>query len=174
MITLISCTNRPHSWTRKISDVYIKRLENKKVEFQFLDLQDLPTDILSNEMYDKKSPAFAQLEKKYLIPTSKFIFIIPEYNGSYPGVLKLMIDASDIKKSYHNKKAALVGVADGRAGNLRGMDDFTNVLNYLRINVLHSKIPISSVSKQFDTKGNFIAEETLELIDQQIEMFLKM
>lgn len=174
MITLISCTNRPHSWTRKISDVYIKRLENKKVDFQFLDLQDLPTDLLSNEMYNEKSHAFAQLEKKYLIPTNKFIFIIPEYNGSYPGILKLMIDASDIKKSYHNKKAALVGVADGRAGNLRGMDDFTNVLNYLKINVLHSKIPISSVSKQFDLKGNFIAEETLELIDQQIDMFLKM
>ncbi|MCO5233751.1 MAG: NAD(P)H-dependent oxidoreductase [Chitinophagales bacterium] len=174
MITIISCTNRPNSWTKKVTDVYISRLINKKVDFQFLDLQDLPADILSNEMYDIKSSLFSQIEMKYLVSASKFIFIIPEYNGSYPGILKLMIDASDIKKSYHNKKAALVGVADGRAGNLRGMDDFTNVLNYLRINVLHCKIPISSVSKQFDENGNFLSKETLSLIDQQIDLFSKM
>lgn len=174
MITLVSGTNRPNSWTRKVTDVYKSRLEKKGVEFQLLDLMDLPDDIFNVNMYDIKSPDFAQLEKDVLYPATKYIFIIPEYNGSFPGVLKLMIDASDIRNSFHHKKAALVGVSDGRAGNLRGMDDITNVFNYLKINVLHSKIPISSISKQFNAEGEFIAEETLNLIDQQIDLLVAM
>lgn len=174
MITLISGTNRPQSWTKRVADVYMERLRLKNVDFQFLDLVDLPMDIFHDNMYSQKSKEFARMEKECLFPASKFIFIFPEYNGSYPGILKLMIDASDIKKSYHFKKAALVGVSNGRAGNLRGMDALTNVLNYLKINVLHSKIPISSIEKQFNEAGEFVSEEAIMLIDQQIDMFLEM
>lgn len=174
MITLISATNRPNSWTRKVAEVYRKRLDVKKVEYKFLDLVDLPMDILNDNMYSKKSEQFVAIEKEYLIPTTKFIFVIPEYNGSYPGILKLMFDASDIKQCYHHKKAALIGVSSGRAGNLRGMDDLTNVLNYLKINVLHSKIPISSVEKQFNDKGELMSKESLRLIDEQIDLLNEM
>lgn len=174
MITLVSGTNRPNSWTRKVAEVYKSRLELKQIEYQFLDLHDLPVGIFSTSMYQDKCPEFAQLEKDILYPTSKYIFIIPEYNGSFPGVLKLLIDGSDVRNSFHNKKAAMVGVADGRAGNLRGMDDLTNVLHHMKINVSYCKIPISSVSKQFDENGNFVALETLKLIDHQIELLQAM
>ncbi len=39
-------------------------------------------------------PDFLKMENELLIPTEKFIFIIPEYNGTFPGVLKAMIDNS--------------------------------------------------------------------------------
>lgn len=174
MITLVSGTNRPNSWTKKVADVYRSRLELKNVPYQFLDLKELPVDFFSINMYDEKSPALAQLEKEVLYPTTKFVFVIPEYNGSFPGVLKLLIDGSDIRNSFHNKKAVLVGVADGRAGNLRGMDDLTNVLNHMKIDVSYCKIPISAVSKQFNAEGDFIAEETLRLMDHQIDLLLNM
>lgn len=174
MITLVSGTNRPNSWTKKVADVYRSRLEQKNVSYQFLDLTELPVSFFHVDMYDEKSPALAQLEKDILYPTTKYIFVIPEYNGSFPGVLKLLIDGSDIRNSFHNKKAVLVGVADGRAGNLRGMDDLTNVLNHMKIDVSYCKIPISAVSKQFNEKGEFIAEETLKLMDHQIDLLLKM
>lgn len=174
MITLVSATNRPNSWTRKVLEVYKNQLDQKGIDYQIFDLMDLPNDLLHIDMYDKKFDEFAELERNVLFPTTKYIFIVPEYNGSFPGILKLVIDASDIKKAFNHKVAALVGVSDGRAGNLRGMDDLTNILNYLKINVLYSKIPISSVSKQFDEKGNFLSLETLKLIDQQIELLVAM
>ncbi len=62
-------------------------------------------------------PGFLKIENEILIPTQKFIFIIPEYNGTFPGVLKAMIDNSDIIR-YH-KKAILTGVSSGRAGNFK-------------------------------------------------------
>ena len=112
-----------------------------------------------------------EIQNKFLIPTQKFVFIIPEYNGSYPGILKAFIDSSDIRNCWHNKKATLVGVADGRAGNLRGMDDFTNVLNHMKVNVLHMKIPISSVSQHVDANHKIITSETIKMIDTQIKLF---
>lgn len=170
MITLISGTNRPDSWTRKVADVYKQRLQRKGVEFAFFDLVDMPQNMLNNTMYDSKHPDLKTVEENYLNPASAYIFVVPEYNGSYPGILKAFIDASDVRQGFHNKKAAIVGVADGRAGNLRGMDDLTNVLNHMKINVLHLKIPVSSVRRQFDDNGEFIAEETLKLIDAQIDL----
>jgi NAD(P)H-dependent FMN reductase len=48
-----------------------------------------------------------------------------------PGSLKLFIDACSVreyKQNFKGKKAALVGIASGRAGNLRGMDHLTGVM----------------------------------------------
>lgn len=173
MITLISATNRPGSYTEKVAAVYTERLQLKNVPFQYFSLLDMPQDLLNNSMYDKpRNQQMLALEQSILIPASKFIFVMPEYNGSYPGILKAFIDASDIKQCFHNKKAALVGVADGRAGNLRGMDDFTNVLNHMKINVLHLKIPISNIGAQFNENGQFTAQETVGLMDRQIDFLI--
>ena len=66
----------------------------------------------------------------------------------------------------------MTGVADGRGGNLRGMDHFTGVLNYLRVNVLYNKIPLSRINDEIDKDGNLLKEETVKLIQNQIDEFL--
>lgn len=113
------------------------------------------------------------MEAEYLIPAEKFIFIMPEYNASFPGILKLMLDNSDIKKCWWYKKAALVGISDGRAGNLRGLEHMTAILHYMKVNVLYNKVLISRINEEMDSSGNLKKEETARLIDQQIEEFLK-
>ena len=97
---------------------------------------------------------------------------MPEYNGSFPGVLKLMLDNSDIKKSWWHKKALLVGVADGRGGNLRGIEHMTNILHYLRMNVHYNKLPLSRINDEIDLNGNLLKPATQTAIEQQIEEFL--
>jgi NAD(P)H-dependent FMN reductase len=172
MITLIAATNRPRSFTRIIANNYSKRMTELGVKHSFFSLEDMPQNMINNSMYSGERLAeMVEIQNEFLIPANKFIFIIPEYNGSYPGVLKAFIDASDIKNCWQFKKAALVGVSDGRAGNLRGMDDFTNVLNHMKINVLHMKIPISSVSLHVDEAHQVKTHETLRLMDAQIQLF---
>jgi chromate reductase, NAD(P)H dehydrogenase (quinone) len=171
MITIISGTNRPGSYTERVAEVYRKRMELKGQPCQVLKLIEMPQDLIVNEMYDAPgNPAMKALEDLFLIPAQKFVFIAPEYNGSFPGVLKAFIDASDLKHCFHHKKAALVGIADGRAGNLRGMEHLTNILNHMKINVLHLKLPISNVSAHFDEAGEFTSVEAIRLMDTQIEM----
>lgn len=162
--TIISATNRYDSHSEKVSRQYQKILKVKGIEAAILTLKEM--DVL------QKNPAFLKTEYEYLVPASKFIFIMPEYNGSYPGVLKAMIDISDIKTAWWGKKALLTGVSTGRAGNLRGMEHFTGVLNYIKITVHPNKLPISVIDSVMDDKGIIIHKNTLQAINQQLDEFI--
>jgi NAD(P)H-dependent FMN reductase len=116
---------------------------------------------------------FEKIENDLLIPTSKFLFITPEYNGSFPGALKMLIDNSRSNIIWANKKALLTGVSTGRAGNLRGMEHLAGVLNYLKITVLPNLLPISVINTLIDENGNMHDENTLQVINQQIDQFIE-
>jgi len=163
--TIISGTNRPGSNTEKVARHYQQVLKSKGITPQFITLQGWK--------YIDKTPEFIQLENDILAPTNKFIFISPEYNGSIPGVLKLMFDISDYKKVWWGKKAMLTGVATGRGGNLRGLEHLTSILHYLKVHVHPNKLPISSVDKMMDSTGIIHDTGTLAAIDAQVSEFIQ-
>lgn len=164
MVTIISGTNRSDSYSARIAKHYGR----------ILDAQKIPHRILS--LYDKnileRSEEMEAIEAEFLIPASHFIFVVPEYNGSFPGILKLLLDHSDIKKAWYHKKALLTGIADGRGGNVRGVDHFTNVLHYLKVNLYYNKVHISKVRSILDEQGNIADEQIRAEIDAQVAGFL--
>ncbi len=172
MITIISATNRPKSNTLKVATHYAQLMEKQGVVAKLLSLEKVPADIAFNELFNNRSPAFRQILEEYVIPAQKFVIISPEYNGSFPGILKTFIDAihPDINRG---KKAALVGVSSGRAGNLRGMDHLTGILHYLGFHVLPNKVPLSSVLTLLDEKGNIKDPATEKILEKHIVDFLK-
>ena len=171
-VILISGTNRPNSMTRKVADFYSSKLDDAGVHHDFLSLEDLPENLFQTDMYFGKAiEPFIELQKIRLYDVTKFIFVVPEYNGSFPGIFKAFIDACDVTNCFHNKKAALVGVAAGRAGNLRGMDHLTNILNHLKMQVLPLKIPMSSIGNIIDENGQFNNPETIKILETQIKQF---
>ncbi|MEP6594490.1 MAG: NAD(P)H-dependent oxidoreductase [Ginsengibacter sp.] len=165
MYTIISGTNRLNSHTEKVALEYQEILKGKNIEALIFSLKNI--DLL------KKNSAFSALEADVLQPTQKFIFIIPEYNGSFPGVLKAMIDITDIKKTWWWKKALLTGVSTGRAGNLRGMDHINDSLQYMNVFVHPNKLPISVIDKVMDEKGMIHNQFTLQAINKQLDEFIK-
>lgn len=164
MYTIISATNRTGSHTEKVAGHYMQIIKEKGIEAKIFSLKNL--NVLEKN-YD-----FSKAENEYLIPAQKFIFILPEYNGSFPGVVKAMIDISDIRKSWWGKKALLTGVSTGRAGNLRGMDHMTGILNYIKMIVHHNKLPISVIDKVMDEDGIITDTGTLNAINLQIDEFI--
>jgi chromate reductase, NAD(P)H dehydrogenase (quinone) len=178
MLTVFSATNRPGSYSLRVARFYSSRLKEKGVVHQLFSLEQMPQHLLTNQMYEPMdtkvySAEHTDLMDTYLRPAEKYVFIVPEYNGSFPGVFKAFIDASHIPSCFHNKKCCLVGVADGRAGNLRGMEHLTNIFNHMKMNVLHMKIPFSQVEKHLDEEGNVTNPEIVKLIDLQIDLFNK-
>lgn len=163
MYTIISGTNREGSHSEKVAKEYQRILKDKNIDAPVFTLKTL--DVLH------RSEGIIKAEARILIPATKFIFIIPEYNGSYPGVLKAMIDNSDIHKAWNFKKALLTGVATGRAGNLRGMDHLADTLHYMKMHVFYNKLPISVVDKVMDKNGH-LNEETQKAINNQLDEFI--
>jgi NAD(P)H-dependent FMN reductase len=170
-ITIISGTNREDSYTLKVAQFYFNYAKkNFDGNVLLADFRELPKDIAFEEVYGKRTKQFEQFIEKYFANSDKFFWIVPEYNGSYAGITKIVIDAIHPRYFYY-KKVCLTGVASGRAGNLRGMDHLAIVLQYLRMNVFYNKLPISKIEEVWGDNGP-ITQEQENAIIQQIDEFL--
>ncbi len=167
---IISGTSRKGSKSLQVAKAYQQLLSAKNLESKILALENLPHPIFN---INSKSEELKQLENSTIIPAQKIIFVASEYNGSFPGSLKMLFDCCDIRNCFWNKKAALIGLSDGRNGNLRGLDHLTSVLNYLKINVLHYKVTIPTISKTMNENLEIIDAQIINTIHKQIEEFEK-
>lgn len=143
---VITGTNREGSNSEKIANIYIDLLKEAGIHSDRIDLKDLPRDFAFQDMWNGHSETLAKMVQDKIEPATKYIFIIPEYNGGFPGVLKTFIDCIP-PKVWNGKKAGLIGISSGAAGALRAMDQFTNVLNYLKVSVLCAKPKLSGIDQ---------------------------
>ena len=100
------------------------------------------------------------------------MFIIPEYNGSFPGILKYFIDTistTGFNETFHNKKALLIGVSQGRAGNLRGLTHFASILMHMNVTVIPQSLPLSTIDNKWDEKGTLI-DSTKKRIQKHLQL----
>jgi chromate reductase len=161
---IISGTNRPESNTHQIALQYQQVLDGFGIKSVVLQLTGLDLMV--------RNPGYEKVERELIIPANKFILVTPEYNGSFPGALKCMIDISDYKICWWHKKALLAGVSTGRAGNLMGMVHLTAVLHNLKMIVHPYQLPISSVHKLKDEQGRLVDIPTLKSIHNQVQEFI--
>jgi chromate reductase, NAD(P)H dehydrogenase (quinone) len=171
MITIIAATNRPGSSTLKLAKYYQKQLLNRALEVKLLSLADLPANFIQTDMFGSRSAAFEPIQQ-LITGTQKFLFVIPEYNGSFPGILKAFIDACTFPDSFYDKKAALVGLSSGTYGNIRGVEHFAGICSYLHLHVLPLRIHIPGIRKEINEEGNLVAGKTLDFVNEQIEKFV--
>ncbi len=177
MILILSGTNRPGSNTRKVAEYVLQAAKSITTEeVKLLSLEDVPNSILHDQMYsgDAMHSEIVAIQDYYVLPANKMIVLSPEYNGSFAGMLKMFIDALSVRKyaeNFKGKSGALIGIASGRAGNLRGLEHLTGLLNYLGMHIHPTKLPISSI-------GNVIGEDdqldeaTQEAINGLLKSFL--
>ena len=171
MVTIISGTNRQGSNTAKVAKYYQKTLAAKGLETNVFNLTNLPDSLISTDLYGKRSEQFQPIQDQ-ITNTTKFLFVIPEYNGSFPGVLKTFIDACNFPESFYDKKAALVGVSSGKYGNIRGIDHFAGVCSYLHLNVLPLRLHIPYIKTEFNEEDDFFKDDTLKFTNEQMDKFI--
>ena len=171
MITIIAATNRLNSNTLKVAKYYQNNFKLKGVDAELFSLEHLPADVLNTDMYGKRSEAFQKIQD-LISATEKFLFIMPEYNGSFPGVLKIFMDACDFPGSFYEKKAALVGISSGKYGNIRGVDHFVGVCNYMHLHVYPLRIHIPAIRQEINEDGNLHMADTVKFTNEQIDKFI--
>ena len=62
-------------FTIKVSKYYSKKLTEKGIENQILDLCALPVDFIYNGLYGKKNDAFFDVVDKYVLDINKLVII---------------------------------------------------------------------------------------------------
>lgn len=172
MITVISSTNRPGSMTLRIAEAYVSFIREQGGEVSLLSLERLPSDLASGKSYGVIGPDLQSVLDQYIVPADKLVFVVPEYNGSYPGILKLFFDASH-PRFFREKKAGIIGVSDGHAGNLRGLEHLTGVLHYMRMMVHFSQPKLSAIDAAFDSTGILSDERAIRLLQDHAQRIVR-
>ena len=171
MITIVCTTNRPVSNTRKVAQMYFDALQKMGSEAQVLDLKEVDASWMQDSNYGQNVPEFEAVINRYVRHSEKFVFVTPEYNGSFPGYLKFFIDACDYG-DWAKKKVALMGLASGRAGNVRGLDHLTGIFHYLGSEVYSKKVYLSQINHSLTDEGEIRNEVLSREIEQQLKGFL--
>jgi NAD(P)H-dependent FMN reductase len=171
MVTILSATNRMGSMTLKVAEKYLQLANKKGLDAQLIDLENIPVAWADDSIYRKEASQMRDFGHLILNGADRFVIVSPEYNGSIPGILKLMIDSCD-PEVFKGKKVALVGVATGRAGNIRGMDHLTDILHYLKAEVYSFKQPVSQVKTLVNANKELIDESTISILSKQLDGFM--
>lgn len=171
MITIVSGTNRDNSNSLKLAQLYLSLLEQRHIPAQIFDLGELKEDFWIAELYGNRTPEFSTIVEQFFEKADKWIYIFPEYNGSFPGVLKTFIDGLD-PDVFKGKRVALAGHSGGKAGNLRGLDHMTGVLHYLQAEVLSDKPKLSQFHTLLTPNGE-LSEEVILRIQTQLDKFIQ-
>jgi NAD(P)H-dependent FMN reductase len=90
------------------------------------------------------------------------VLVVPEYNHSFPGELKLLLDS--LWDDYEHKAVGIIGVSAGTLGAARVVDHIKPVLIELKLHPIKENVHISKVNEALTANGTFAHDETSEHI----------
>lgn len=172
-ITIVAATSREDAVTAQMAGFYQQVFAELGVQADVLDLKDIPANLLETTLYKKSklpNPAWDNIQEM-VSATDKFVFIIPEYNGSFPGILKVWVDALRFPVSFKHKKACMLGIADGTQGSAMAMSHFADVLNYVGVHTMALRPRFIHIGK-YVSDGQLHNDEYWQFMRLQAEQFL--
>lgn len=156
-LTVVCGTNRDGAASRVIAQHVVSLLTQSKKKVELLDLRNLKSEIFSATSYQKKPEWFIQEFQRPISEARCILFVVPEYNGSFPGALKFFIDMLEFPASLRGVPVACIGVAAGQFGALRAIEQLEMILHYRGAHLFSERLFIPRVTE--------LVEPTLELGD---------
>ena len=167
MVYIISGTNRTAAKSPFIAAVYKKAFNDHGEEAEIIDLRELPKDFVFSALYENAGTNTRFNDyRKMMTSGDKFVFIVPEYNGSFPGVLKAFIDGLEYPGAFRGKKCALIGISSGDQGGVHALSHLTDIFNYCGMHVMAKKVRLSHIDKNFE-EGELTNEAYVKRIAEQ-------
>lgn len=96
-----------------------------------------------------------------------FVIVSPEYNHSFPGELKMLLDRAF--SEYKHKVFGVCGVSDGPWGGIRMAETIRSVLITLNAVVSNRTVMFSNADELFDGKGNITDDSYTEKVEGLME-----
>jgi NAD(P)H-dependent FMN reductase len=100
-----------------------------------------------------KDPNYTKLTKE----ADAFFIVTPEYNHSYPGSLKRMLDSE--YENYFRKPVALAGVSSGMIGGARAVQSLLSPLRKMGMVTLVNDVYFPNSYDIFTEEGDLIEEK---------------
>lgn len=173
-IAIIVGSLRKESCSRKIAN-YISKLFPKNFEVEFIEIGNLP---FYNPDYDEINdiPDEIILFRDKLKKTDAVLFITPEYNRSFPGVLKNAIDVGSRpvdENVWNNKPAAIINLSIGLLAQFNGSCQLRQTLEALNMCIMkQQEVYVSHAEKLIEENGNITDQKFLQSLRSDINKFV--
>jgi NAD(P)H-dependent FMN reductase len=165
VVAVIEGTTRVQRQSIKASK-YIAALAAQRpdVEVIFVDPLDfnLPGD--GNDP-EGKDPRYSDITAR----ADAFFIVVPEYNHSFPGSLKRLLDSE--LQNYNHKPVAFAGVSNGGWGGTRAVESLVPAVRETGMVVMSWDVYFPRVQDIFDDNGAMLPEYT-ERYDRNVTKLL--
>jgi len=142
LIPVVLGTGRKERQSEKVAHFAHTTISSKGgVVSEFVDVRDYLSSPFTVPSWEEHSEASKW--RKIAQEASGFIFVVPEYNRSFPGEFKLLFDSAF--KEYANKPVVLIGVSSGKYGGVRAIQHLLPVLHAASMHVLGTTVATPDV-----------------------------
>ena len=171
MIEVIAGTNRPGSNCLKVARVIEGLYKELGVEVQILDLQEMPLELFKPTAYAEKPEGWKRITDRVLNANGLHV-VVPEYNGSFPGVLKYFIDMLPFPQSFEHRCVAFTGEAAGIWGAFRAVEQLQMIFGYRNAYILPERVWMPGINARLSEDGTTIKEQgSMDMLRKQTKEF---
>lgn len=137
------------------------------VEIKFADPKDFYFPGDGNDP-EGKDPRYGELTEW----ADAFFIVTPEYNHSFPGTLKRMLDSE--LKNYIHKPVALAGVSDGNWGGVRAVESLVTTVREMGLIVTFTDAYFPRVKELFNEQGEIQDPSAAERVKKSYDELIWM
>ena len=172
-ILIFAGSIRRESLHRKLALAAARALQAAGAEMTWADLRDYPMPFYDGDLEAEQGvPERAKAFKELVRAHDALVIASPEYNGSYPALLKNAIDWISRPEPgekplavLRGKRAALLSASPGPGGGQRGLRHLRELLEMIGVTVLPLQVTIAKATQAFDTEGNLARPDDRAALD---------
>ncbi len=171
MIYILVGTDRPHSRSAEVASFIEPLYKQCGFETQVMRLVDLNLQQLNGSHYSAEKPIQIKKAVDDLMNADGLVIVCPEYNGSYPGALKLFIDHWKYPESFEHRPVCFIGLG-GRFGGLRPIEHLQQVFGYRNGFIFPDRVFLSNVGEVVKD-GKIENPALIKLLEKQAQGFCR-
>ena len=115
-----------------------------------------------------KDPRYTEITKK----ADAFFIVTPEYNHSYPGTLKRMLDSE--LSNYIHKPVAFAGVSAQMWGGIRAIEALAATVREMGMIAIFQDVQFPKAHKLFSEEGKLLDDTYIERVEKVYEELIWM
>jgi chromate reductase, NAD(P)H dehydrogenase (quinone) len=176
-------STRQNSWNRKLAKVTAAMASASGAEVTHLELGDFDVPMYNADLEARGTPADVMKLKQIAYDHPAWIICTPEYNASYPALLKNTLDwmSSPVKSDpvwnddFRFSRGKVVGVlsaSPGALGGLRSQSHLVPLLLNLQCWVAPKNYALGRAADAFDAQGQLVADAAKKKVQGVIDQVL--
>lgn len=159
-IPVILGTTRKGRMSAHVARFMLEQIARRDgVTTELIDITEVPMPI-DDAGESIKDSVFAEK----MMMADALVIVTPEYNHSFPGLLKHVLDSC--LKEYIHKAAGIIGVSAGPFGGIRAIQDFLPVIRELGLVNIFWDVNFGNVGQVFDDSGRLLDEAFVARADK--------